>query len=108
MGWTHCQNWKSKDQVVEMIMEGRKGPSAMAWEGGTWVHWSVATLRDGNEIICCYLIEPSAQGWGYKGMDECMGPYYYSCPLEFLERTDGSPYKNEKWRLEVLKRRAAA
>lgn len=25
------------------------------------------------------------EGWGYKDMDESMGPYYYSCPVEYLD-----------------------
>jgi hypothetical protein len=108
MGWTHCQSWKTRDEVVKAVMEGLEGqPSALVWEQKTWVHWVLAPMKGGGELIVCHLLEPSPNGWGYKGMDESMGPYYYSCPLEFLERTDDSPWKNARWRLEVLQRRAA-
>lgn len=34
--------------------------------------------------IRCDLLECSSGQWGYKGMDESMSPYYYSCPLSYL------------------------
>jgi hypothetical protein len=40
--------------------------------------------------------------WGYKDMEESMGPGYYSCPLSYLEMTP--PYDNDwarKWREQV-------
>ena len=109
MGWTHCEKWKTRDQVAKAVMEGLEGqPSVLVWEQDIWVHWVLVPMKGGGELIACYLLEPSAHGWGYKGMDECMGPYFWSCPLEFLERTDNSVYKNEGWRMEVLKRRKSA
>lgn len=35
--------------------------------------------------IRCELLQSSSDGWGYKGMDESMSPYYYTCPLSYLE-----------------------
>lgn len=35
--------------------------------------------------IRCVLLQRSCDGWGYKGMDESMSPYYYTCPLRYLE-----------------------
>jgi hypothetical protein len=41
-------------------------------------------------------------GWGYKDMEECMGPHYYTCPLKYLEMApepDNQYAKN--WREKV-------
>lgn len=44
-------------------------------------------LAPGKSIkyIRCELLQSSGDGWGYKGMDESMSPYYYTCPLRYLE-----------------------
>jgi hypothetical protein len=41
-------------------------------------------------------------GWGYKSMDESMGPAYYTCPLSYLDMVPmpDSPYARE-WREKV-------
>jgi hypothetical protein len=31
------------------------------------------------------LLEPDSYGWGHKEMDEAMGPYDWTCPVEFLD-----------------------
>ena len=38
-------------------------------------------------------------GWGYKDIEESMGPCYYNCPLEFLKLT---PVENQDWRDKVI------
>ena len=49
--------------------------------------------------IRCDLLECSSGQWGYKGMDESMSPYYYSCPLSYLAMAkELSP----SWRALVL------
>ena len=38
-------------------------------------------------------------GWGYKDMEESMHPYYYSCPLKYLEMVPIDQFGgNEEWR----------
>lgn len=59
--------------------------------------------------ISCVLLDDQDQQWGYKGMDEAVGPAYYSCPLSFLDLApednllpefEGSFAKS--WRKKVL------
>jgi len=41
-----------------------------------------------GESLCyirCDLLQRSGGQWGYKGMDESMSPYYYTCPRPYLE-----------------------
>lgn len=68
------------------------------------VLWSVVEWlrKDTGETKCfiaCHLLAPhKAFGWGYKNMDESMGPYYYSCPLAYL---DMAPEACPEWRQGV-------
>lgn len=47
-------------------------------------------------------------GWGYKGMTEHMGPYYYDCPLSLLKLcTEPKDEDVKAWRAKVQKFHAA-
>lgn len=46
----------------------RKKPKVLKWIG-------VDLIRYDKEM----------RGWGYKDMDESVGPHYYSCPLSYLD-----------------------
>jgi hypothetical protein len=48
--------------------------------------------------IRCDLLERSGNQWGYKPLDESMHPYYYSCPLSYL---DLAPEQSADWRAGV-------
>lgn len=59
--------------------------------------------------IQCDLLRYSRcnDGWGYKDMEESMHPYYYSCPLKYLEMVPIDPYGgNEEWRKIVAEHHA--
>lgn len=51
-----------------------------------------------TSVIACYLLDRSSSGWGYKPLDEAMHPYYYSCPLAYL---DMAPEQSAEWRTRV-------
>lgn len=47
-------------------------------------------------------------GWGYKGMSEEAGPYYYDCPLSLLAMcTEPKHEYSKEWREKVRKYHAA-
>ncbi|WP_449757697.1 hypothetical protein [Delftia acidovorans] len=48
--------------------------------------------------IRCDLLERSGGQWGYKPLDESMHPYYYSCPLSYLNL---APEQSADWRAGV-------
>ncbi|MCS7637428.1 hypothetical protein N0390_33235, partial [Pseudomonas aeruginosa] len=48
--------------------------------------------------IRCDLLERSGGRWGYKPLDESMHPYYYTCPLSYL---DLAPEQSTDWRAGV-------
>lgn len=54
--------------------------------------------EDKDPIIALYLLASQGGCWGYKSFAEVEHPYYYSCPLNFLEKV---PVKNQSWRDKV-------
>lgn len=50
---------------------------------------------ESTTFIRCDLIEGSGGEWGHKPLDESMHPYYYSCPLGYLEM---APVQSQAWR----------
>lgn len=69
--------------------------------------WTVQERAiDGKEpvrFICLYALTKSGGDWGYKPMDESCGPYYYSCPLSYLDMAVGGDSTDtaKEWRKEV-------
>jgi hypothetical protein len=84
------------------------------WTGVLWSVWEVTKTLTGEKTkidryIGCDLLRCYAgKEWGYKGMDESVGPNYYSCPISYLDMTP--PLENngysKKWRKEVRLRAA--
>lgn len=107
MGWLYTLGATRADVISERI------------KGYTWARGSMQTIKHctrGNVLwmvqevyrrdtghferfLECDLLQNSrGYGWGYKDMDESMGPYYYSCPLSYL---DGTRVLNPGWRKAV-------
>jgi hypothetical protein len=61
------------------------------------VLWTVWTSPSGA-FIGCDLMATHGGDWGYKDMEESMGPCYYTCPLGFLAM---APVASESWREQV-------
>ncbi len=118
MGWLYYA--PSKEALIQDLLDDceseklkrRSLDSFLVQEGDQLVLWSVAeiTAKDDStaglktgqvlKLICCNLLDRSGSTWGVKRLDEAMGPYYYSCPLRFLDMADElSP----SWRKAVLK-----
>lgn len=68
-----------------------------------WTVWQITDKATGEyrRLIGCDLMQAHpVYGWGYKDLDESMGPCYYTCPLSYLDLV---PVKNERWRESVRK-----
>lgn len=100
MGWDFCDNWKTKKDLIQEIL--LNSPNCLAYRIEGTVVWSVWCSAENKEdkYIRCDLVEYDRRMkcYGHKTMDESMAPFYYSCPLKFL---DMAPVANEKWREEV-------
>ncbi len=43
-------------------------------------------------FICLFMLSNHrSYGWGYKDVDESMGPTYYNCPLKYIEMAEAMP-----------------
>lgn len=47
------------------------------------------------------------QGWGYKDMDETVGPGYYDCPITYLDKASAPTGYAIEWRQKVREHHAA-
>ncbi|WP_374442680.1 hypothetical protein [Pseudomonas panipatensis] len=74
----------------------------------TGVHPDLAP-GESMRFIRCDLLQRSGGEWGCKAMDESMAPYYYSCPLRYLDMAkELSPGWREKVRAHHARRRQLA
>jgi hypothetical protein len=68
------------------------------------VLWTVWTIRnaDGSEHVryigCDLMAKEFDYGWGYKDLEESSYPYYFSCPLSYLDMV---PEACPEWRAQV-------
>ncbi len=70
-----------------------------------WILHQSAQNPNVRLIECCLLIDQKGYGWGYKPMDETMGPYYYDCPVSYIDKASAPLNESSKrWREEVLAR----
>lgn len=108
MGWSFVYSWQTVEQAAAGVTRDMQ---ASGWEvheqkrtreDGHSVLWTLATvpLRDGGTrtIILCDLLAKQDGCWGSTGMNEEVHPFYYSCPLSFLDR---APEVSGEWRAKV-------
>ena len=107
MGWTFTIGATKADIVQELITPwtDSQGQAHRVLASRLVGHtlWSVWE-HQGQRLILCCLLERSPDGWGYKDMDETMGPCYYDCPLQFLDLASPPPtpgYYSPEWREKV-------
>lgn len=104
MGWYFSR--QTRDQLIRELIQPRESEHArsmvLAHALCGNVLWSVVQVNakragafDPTTLIRCDLLEGSNGEWGYKPLDESMHPYYYSCPLDYLEM---APVRCEAWR----------
>ena len=109
MGWYFSR--QTRDQLIRELTTPQENEHfcseviAHALRGN--VLWSVVRVipkqagafdlkeAESTTFIRCDLLKGSGGEWGYKPLDESMHPYYYSCPLGYLEM---APVRSEAWR----------
>ena len=106
MGWLTTQGQTRHELIERRIAswenDGHKGITLKHTAVGN-VLWTVRQVTkptgEVDTFIGCDLMRSErGYGWGYKDMDEGMGPCYYTCPLSFLKL---APVLNEGWREKV-------
>lgn len=125
MGWTFGRDLKSAEDVRARVTDPKEFGGcykvlAEAWgydgvdpdgERALFVANEMTELTDrpGEQFISVFLVAPSKNGWGYKDMDESMGPYRNDVPAVVLDALTGKPsqYANMKWRAKARARHGA-
>ncbi len=107
MGWDFTQGATRADIVAHLTRtetHDAKRWHCLAHSTSSNVLWSVLEFTDAladiteRYIRCDLLGAEAGYGWGYKPLTESMGPYYYTCPLSYLEM---APVTNASWREKV-------
>lgn len=118
MGTYYSYGATRKDVIAEQTPEKRTQENGGTFEtlrhcckGNVLYALHRTTAPDGTskKWICLYLLtNGGSDGWGYKPIDETMGPYYYLCPVSYLDAAD-EPMSDTaaEWRAEVRKQAAA-
>ena len=111
MGWLFSQG-QTRAQLIDRLTKPwtyqEKGVTSTclahtARGNVLWTVWEQAHA-DGSKqrFIGCDLMKPQAgYGWGFKDMEESSGPYYYTCPLSYLDMVP--EVTNQEWRDKVRK-----
>lgn len=109
MGWLFLNGISKKDLIRELQQRSTQEDGNIKREvlsscvRGN-VLWSVVEVTNKEKstthrFIGCDLLRSDSEGWGYKDMDESVHPFYYSCPLKYLEM---APVVDcEEWRVKV-------
>lgn len=112
MGWLFTHQTHS--QLIASLIQPRSDENAslevLEHQLATNVLWSLTRVTarkpgwnqleagESQVFIRCDLLDHSDDGWGYKAMEESVHPYYYSCPLRYL---DLAPEQSADWRAGV-------
>ena len=108
MGWYYETNSTRKSIINELTSSGitrkliKSCYRGNPFSGVLWTVWEskpdMITVQEADRWIGCDLLQydRALPGWGYKPMEESMGPYFYSCPLGYLEIVPHNT--NPKWR----------
>jgi hypothetical protein len=107
MGWDFTEGFTKKDVIKERTSPWEnesQSVTCLAHAVRGNVLWTVkevtykATGQVERYIGCDLMGKERGFGWGYKGMEERMGPAVYSCPLSYFEMVpDPGSYATE-WR----------
>ena len=87
MGTTWNTRTQTKQQFVhELIMSfsGRTLVLAHSVRGNNL--WVLLKPQDKDPLIGLFKMSSERGCWGYKDMAEADGPFYYDCPLTYLDR----------------------
>jgi hypothetical protein len=114
MGWSFSHYVNKQELVNEKVRQFKESESNHKYIDHALVGnhlWIAVSCERGGKptnFIVLYLIKNDRKGyynWGYKDIDESSHPFYYTCPLRLLDKTDAlSPKDSEdsvEWRKRV-------
>lgn len=102
MGWLFPHHTTTKKLLVDQVKADwhAYGYTIHASKGVSKGLWILGTTKGSDKPIIVFYLMEKAQGlWGYKDLDESMHPYYYDCPVEWLDK---APVASQPWRDGVM------
>jgi hypothetical protein len=101
MGWLYPHEATRKPILLDIIIRNWNGYGTIHATHSTRNCFWMLVTPPGYEkpIIGLYVIQKAQGLWGYKDMEEAACPYYYDCPLDWLEK---APVTNQNWRDGVV------
>jgi hypothetical protein len=113
MGWLF--NAKSKQALIQELVSPQRSDcytlvisdyelnkeGDVLWTLTDWTYTNQCGVVEKATFISCYLLDCSSGQWGYKSLDEQTHPFYFDCPLRFLDKANYQPC--EVWRSKVRK-----
>ena len=100
MGWLFPYHTQTKKDIIQHITSEKNVVKHCIRGNCLWTIHDVSEHSSHNKIIVLYLLGKDDSSWGYKDMDEGMGPFYYSCPVSWMKETD---VLSQEWRDKVIK-----
>ena len=85
MGWSF--GWSSPSSL-RAELNSQRGSLKIVKQSATCYGrhlWTLYEQPDGGRFISLDLIERSGADWGYKSIDESMGPVEVDCPLAIID-----------------------
>jgi len=110
MGWISNHHWTLESLVCEIIDTYRTSPNFSVLAKGQTHYgrrlWLTIQPKEGEAGVVLFLLKSHEGTWGYKAIDESMGPVYWDCPKAVIEAA-GKPinHYSRQWRQEVADRR---
>lgn len=117
MGWTTPHSTDSRDQLVEWLLREQNNPGHCEIidhsRRGSVLYTVFRHIPKRYRFIVVFLLEgptPAARragdrSWGYRDMDESMGPFVYDCPERLLRQSDLQDDRAVEWRESCRRQR---
>ena len=114
MGWLFCE--PTRDALVKQLLRDCETDHTTLVDHAVHGNELYAVLRrkdTGLRFIVVILMQGTRGAyhgvyrWGYKDMDESMGPYAYNCPERLLAQSDCQHESSVAWREHCREVRAA-
>lgn len=100
MGWVFLYDAPNKSDVVADCTRGSDTIKCIRKTTVGYELWTVwHNIKTNEKVIILFLLAKQNGNWGYKNMSEAMHPYFYKCPLSFLNEV---PVSNQDWRNKVI------
>lgn len=101
--------WYTRKDTIQHLIKPDENFNTLAHCVRGNVLWAVQQWQGKDPFIACYLLKGPIRsddpfGCGYKGLSEEEHPYYYNCPIKYL---DMAPEQCAEWRDRVRKQAAA-